>query len=311
MANREDDGMKYNRLGRTELSVSCCGLGGGGLSCLGMNQHASPEKAVPLVRAAHDAGINLFDTSERNGTQIVIGAALKEIDRSQVIISSKHSVSRGDRRYGPKDITAGIDQALRELNTDYIDIYSFHGVLPEEYGFVESELLPCLLDARAAGKIRYVGMTEAFARDPHHRSLAAAVKSSHWDVVMAGYNMLSQAADESVFKPARDNDIGVLAMFAFRHNRRSFHDILSERNLDGQADAEGYRLQGARLRQILAGIGTMEPCELAYRFLAANRLIDCTLIGTGNRDHLMANVRCFDQPHLDPRDIERIKSLAR
>jgi L-galactose dehydrogenase len=190
--------VKYRSLGRTGLRASVVGLGGGGLSCLGLKQGRSESEATYLVHQAIDAGINLFDTSERNGTEPILGAALKDRDRSDFVLSTKRSVSRGDYRLSPKEMADEIDGGLAKLQTDYIDVFSFHGVYPEEYDFVAEELLPVVIKARSAGKVRFCGITEAFKRDTRHEMLQRAVADDHWDVFMVGYNLLNSSFKTSL-----------------------------------------------------------------------------------------------------------------
>lgn len=102
-------------LGRTKLEASVLGLGGGGDSRLGTATGADPSVSVKLVRSALDAGVNFIDTAEAYGTEEVIGAALREVPRQQVIVSSKKTTRSGE--VTPRSLTESLEQSLRRLGT--------------------------------------------------------------------------------------------------------------------------------------------------------------------------------------------------
>src|SRR6266702_2783834 len=101
--------MEYTALGKTGLRVSVAGLGCGGFSRLGL-----------------DLGVNLFDTAAAYDTEWVLGKALRSVPRERVVICSKASFGIGSA--GPERAVASLDRSLKELGTDYIDVYQLHGV---------------------------------------------------------------------------------------------------------------------------------------------------------------------------------------
>ena len=91
-----------------------------------------------------------------------------------------------------------LEASLKRLETDYVDIYSLHGVAADEYDYLTSEIFPSLQQLKTEGKIRFIGITEAFHSDPGHEMLQRALKDDIWDVIMVGINILNQSA-----RPAR------------------------------------------------------------------------------------------------------------
>ena len=303
--------MKFRTLGRTGLRVSIVGLGGGGVSCLGLKQGRTEREAIYLAHQAIDAGINLFDTSERNGTEPVLSAALKDRDRSQFILSTKRSVSRGAHRLSPTEFAEAIDDSLATLHTDYIDIFSFHGVFPQEYDFVVGELLPVLIEARSAGKVRFCGITEAFKQDTRHQMLQRAFADDYWDVSMVGYNLLNSSFRKSLAPKAQEKNIGILGMFAVRNLLRSEATLsaaISGLKSIGQLpnDADEAELLTLLLSE---GDRRMDVPELAYRFSVTNSPVHCALMGTGNPLHLQQNLVSFDKPPLSQLKMRAIDQL--
>jgi aryl-alcohol dehydrogenase-like predicted oxidoreductase len=160
--------MQYTTLGRTGLKVSVAGLGCGGFSRLGMPAGKSEDEAARLVRDAVDLGINVIDTAPAYGTEAVVGKALKSIARDSVVVCTKAFVNRGGEWHSPERVLQSLDNSLRLLGTDYVDVFQMHGVLPHEYAYTKEHLVPELLRQKAKGKIRHVGITEQPVEDFQH-----------------------------------------------------------------------------------------------------------------------------------------------
>jgi aryl-alcohol dehydrogenase-like predicted oxidoreductase len=197
------------------------------------------------------------------------------------------------------------------LNTDHIDLFSFHGVFPEEYDYVAGELLPVLVKARAAGKVRFCGITEAFKRDTRHEMLQRAVADEHWDVLMVGYNLLNFSMRTSVAAKAQEKNIGLLGMYSVRNLLRteaSFSAAISSLKASGQLRGD---VNEADVLDLLLSDdeGRMDVPELAYRFCATHSPLHSILVGTGNPSHLSQNLASFDKPPLSLVKMRTIEDL--
>lgn len=163
--------MKYRKLGATGLDVSAL--------CLGCMSYGEPsrgghpwsmdyEESLPFFRQAVEAGVNFFDTANvysDGSSEEVTGRALKEVaKRDEIVIATKVF---GEMRPGPngrglsrKAIFTEIDNSLRRLGTDYVDLYQIHRLdktVPLE------ETLEALHDVVKAGKARYIGASSMYA----------------------------------------------------------------------------------------------------------------------------------------------------
>ena len=125
--------MEYTTLGNTGLRVSVAGLGCGGFSQLGLAQGKSEADAIAIIRQAIELGVNLFDTAAAYGTEQVLGKAIKSVRREDVVICTKAPFSFSNPHSTPEGIVASLDKSLRQLDTDYIDVYQLHGVPPSAY----------------------------------------------------------------------------------------------------------------------------------------------------------------------------------
>src|ERR1700694_602492 len=153
--------MPYRVLGRTGEKVSAIGLGGWHLGLPTVDEQLS----LRIVRSAIDRGINFMDNSwdYNNGTsEIRMGKALRDGYRDKVFLMTKI-----DGR-SKKEATRQLDESLRRLQTDRIDLVQHHEILRYEDPhriFDEEGANAALIEARRAGKLRYIGFTGH--KDPH------------------------------------------------------------------------------------------------------------------------------------------------
>lgn len=304
--------MEYRTLGRTGLRVSVMGLGAGGPSRLGQRDNVNTEsESANILRQALDSGVNFIDTAQAYGTEGIVGQAIAGRDRSSVIISTKKSV--GSNPITRDELRTGLENSLRQLGTDYIDVYHLHGVAPENYAYCRSELVPVMQDMQQQGKIRFIGVTEAWNSDLSHEMLKQALQDDVWDVMMIGFNVLNQTARDTVLVPAMQQNIGTLIMFAVRL-ALSRSDRLSEEVQklieQGQIDPAEIDIDDP-LGFALSEGGAVSVPDAAYRFCREEPGTHVILSGTGNPAHLQDNLASFERPPLPESVMQRMKHIFR
>jgi len=293
-------------LGRTGLRVGVAGLGCGGFSRLGLGTGGSEANAIRVVRTALDLGVNLLDTAAAYRTECVVGQAIADVPRDQVVIATKaHATGTS-----PKDVVASLHASLRRLRTDYVDIFQLHGVPPTDYARCRDVILPALLRERDAGRLRHIGITETAPRDPEHSMLRQALDDGVWDTVMVAFHMLHQNARGTVFPRSMDKRIGTLLMFAVRRIfarpamlAATLADLAQSGQLPHGAD------QADPLGFLLHPGGAASMTEAAYRFVRHEPGVDVVLFGTGNPAHVEQNVAALLAPPLPAADHGRLVSL--
>ena len=211
--------MHYTTLGKTGLKVSVAGLGCGGNSRIGLGTGLSAKQSAALVGQALDLGVNFLDTAASYGTEEVIGMAIKGRPRESVVISTKSHINRN---FGPEPMTAAevvanLDTSLRQLGTDYVDVFNLHGLSMKGKARAMAEIVPALLREQAKGKFRHLGVTESGARDPEHAMLLHAAEQPCWSVFMLAFHMMHQNARYALLPKTREKGIGTLCMFAVRN----------------------------------------------------------------------------------------------
>ena len=153
--------METRNLGQG-LTVSEIGFGCMGLT-FGYGPAQSREDAVALIRAAYDMGVTFFDTAEAYGrlNEEIVGEALAPV-RDKVVIATKFGFREGDNTKGldssPARIREVIENSLRHLRTDYVDLFYQHRVDPS---VPMEDVAGTVKDLIAQGKVRHFGLSEA------------------------------------------------------------------------------------------------------------------------------------------------------
>ena len=302
--------MEFTRLGRTGLTVSVAGLGCGGHSRLGLGTGHDHAHARRIVEAALDLGINFIDTARAYGTERVVGEALRG-RRDRVIVSTKASPGWGAELLTADGLRDSLEQSLRRLETDYVDVFHLHGVLPAQYEHCMAELLPELHRLRDAGKIRFLGITERFVDDTRHAMLARALPDDAFDVTMVGFNVLNPSARSAVFPLTLTNDVGTLIMFAVRRalsSQAGIVEVVEQLIESGALDAQRVD-RAAPLGFVEQHPEVASLVEAAYRFCRHEPGADVVLTGTGSVEHLRENVRSILAPPLPAELRTRLEGL--
>lgn len=183
------------QLGSTGITIEKNGFG-----CLPI-QRISREEAARLLRKAADGGINYFDTARAySDSEEKLGCAFAGM-RDKVVIATKTHAQTG------AELKEHLETSLRELGTDYIDVYQFHNpaFVPRPGG--EDGLYDAALEAKKQGKIRYIGIT-------NHRLPVAreAVESGLYTTLQFPYSYLSGQQDRELADMCREKGMGFVAM---------------------------------------------------------------------------------------------------
>ena len=189
--------MEQTVFGSTGLRVSRTGFG-----CIPI-QRIPFEESTALLRHAYENGVTLFDTANSYTTsEERIGIALEDV-RDKIVLCTK------SMPLAPDKILENIDNSLWMLKTDYIDVFQVHNptFVPRPGG--EDGIYDCLLQAKALGKIRHIGISF------HKRNLAEeAVLSGLYETLQFPFTYLSSPEDLALIELCRERNMGVLAMKA-------------------------------------------------------------------------------------------------
>ncbi len=303
--------MDYTTLGRTGLKVSVAGLGCVGNSRLGLSTGKSEADAVALIRAALDQGVNLIDTAAAYGTEGVVGQALRGVKRDAVVVCTKVSRQSGEKQFTPEWVAQSLDNSLRTLGLDYVDVFQLHAVPPASYEHSRDVIVPVLLKEKAKGKFRHLGITETAPNDPNQDMLYRAARDPQWDAAMIAFHMMHQVSRERVFPATRANGVGTLMMFAVRsifarpeHLRGTMRALAGE----GKVPAE-LAANDDPLGFLVHSGGANSVTDAAYRYVRHEPGVDVVLFGTGDQAHLRSNIASILAPPLPEADHTKLAML--
>jgi len=187
--------MKKIRLGKTELMVTKTAMG-----CLPI-QRRDDEGAVELLRAAYEGGINYFDTANAySDSEKKIGMALSDV-RENIIISTK-SAARDK-----ETVLSHIENSLKMMKTDYIDLFQFHQVETVPDPNDPNGAYAAALEAKERGWIRHIGVTS------HRVDIAEqCIESGHFETLQFPFSYISAERDIALAEKCKAADMGFIAM---------------------------------------------------------------------------------------------------
>src|ERR1700727_304844 len=204
------NGIPYRTLGRTGEKVSLIGLGG-----YHLGTQSDPEESIRIIRTGIDAGINFLDNCwDYNGgeSEVRMGKALRDGYRQKAFLMTKI-----DGR-NKAAATAQLNESLRRLQTDRIDLLQFHEVIrdsdPDRF-FAEGAM-EVVQEAQKAGKVRFIGFTGHKSPDIHLKMLATASKHGfRFDAVQMPLNVMDahfNSFEKKVLPILTKEGVGVLGM---------------------------------------------------------------------------------------------------
>ncbi|MEI2301355.1 aldo/keto reductase [Ensifer sp. MJa1] len=320
--------MEYRRLGSSGLKVSALSFGAGTFGGKGPLFSAwgnsGEAEARRLIDISLEAGVNLFDTADvysDGASETVLGAAIKG-RRDAVLISTKIALPMGD---GPNDagtsrarLIKGVDDALRRLGTDYIDLLQLHAF---DAGTPVEEVLSTLDGLVQAGKLRYVGASN-FAGWQLMKSLAASDKHGLVRHVahQVYYSLVGRDYEWELMPLAADQGVGALVWSPLGWGR------LTGKIRRGQPWPEGSRLHDTAtfgppvddeklydvvdvLDQLAEETGKTVP-QIAINWLLQRPTVSSVIIGARNEAQLRQNLGAVGWS-LSPEQIARLDEASR
>ena len=307
--------MRYVKLGQTGLEVSVVTLG-----CMSFGESGGrgrpwtldEDACRDIVRQALDAGINVFDTANvysAGRSEEITGKALKDlVPRDEVVLATKVFMSM---RSGPngaglsrKAIFDEVDNSLRRLQTDYIDLYQIHRW---DYGTPIEETLEALHDAVKSGKVRYIGASSMHAWQFAKALYLADLHGWTRFVSMQNhYNLLYREEEREMLPLCADQGIGVIPWSPLARGKltRPWDETTTRK----ETDAFGQTLYRDEDRIIvdrvleLAAKRQLSPAQVALAWLLRNPMVTSPIVGVTRLSHLSDAVAAVDV-ELDPDEI--------
>jgi 1-deoxyxylulose-5-phosphate synthase len=292
--------MEYTRLGATGLEVSriCLGMMSFGEPARGMTPWSLPEEqARPLIEKALASGINFLDTANvysGGSSEEITGRAIRDFGtRDDVVLATK---VHGRMHEGPngaglsrKAILRELDDSLRRLGTDYVDLYQIHRWDPRT---PVEETLEALDSCVRSGKVRYLGASSMYAWQFSKALYLAGEHGWHRFVAMQDhYNLLNREEEREMHPLCADQGIGVIPWSPLARGRltrdweetthRSENDQFGSRLYDERSD----RAIVARVAEV-AGERGVPRAQVALAWLLAKPVVTAPIVGVTREAHL-------------------------
>lgn len=316
--------MKYIRLGKSGLTVSRI--------CLGCMSYGSSqwrdwvlneEESRPFIKKALEAEINFFDTADvysMGESERVLGRALKDFaKREEVIIATKAFNPMGDKpnRGGlsRKYLMHAIDDSLKRLGTDYIDLYQIHRW---DRNTPIEETLEALHDFVKAGKARYIGASSMYAWQFSKALYLADIHGWTRFVSMQNhYNLVYREEEREMIPLCREQGIGIIpwspqarGFLAGNRNRETKGETVRSKS-DGFAHYLYYKDSDFKIvdRVVeLAGRHGVRPTQIALAWLLHKRDVTAPVVGASKLHYLDEAVAVLDIK-LSEEDIKFLEEL--
>ncbi len=274
--------LPMRRLGRTELEVTCLGMGGAGLG----RGDVTDDEAVEAVHRSIELGINYLDTAPLYGeSERRVGLALADGWREKIYLATKigtHPEWRGD--FSGPGTRRSVENSLRLLGTDYLDVCLVHDPDSMDPVVAKGGAFDELQRMREEGLIKFIGLGVR-----QHEFHKTAIETGVVDVILTylDYTLLSQTANDWLLPLAMETDIGVIngSPIAMGLLSGVEPDVSAERIHFGTSDAE----KAHRLWQWATDNG-LNLLNLAIQFCLRQPCIAMSLTGAKNAAEVEQNV---------------------
>ncbi len=298
--------VRSRKLGKTGLDVSIVGFGASPLG--NVFGDVSESEVLRSVGSALDAGVNFFDTAPYYGhtlSESRLGEALRG-RRHEAVLATKCG------RYGAEDfdfsaarVRSSVDESLRRLQTDYIDVLHAHDIEFGDRSQIVTETLPALDEVRRTGKARFIGITGLSLR-----MLQEVAADFPVDVVLSycRYDLLNRDLVDGLAPFCRERGIGLISASPLHMG------LLAEADPPAWHPAPDAVKVAAREVVAVCRARGADPATVALQFALSNEDVASTLVGIASTEQLMSNVRTVEAGAPDPEllaEIERIVEPVR
>jgi aryl-alcohol dehydrogenase-like predicted oxidoreductase len=321
--------MEYVNLGRTGLKVSRICLG-----CMTYGRPPAPgelkagrhawalneEQSQPFLRQALDLGINFFDTANvysSGASEEVLGRFLKgAVRREAVVVATKvWGVMREEpngRGLSRKEILFELDQSLRRLEMDYVDLYQIHRW---DYETPIEETLEALHDVVKAGKVRYIGASSMYSWQ-FAKALYLADRHgwTRFVTMQNHYNLLYREEEREMIPFCREQGIGIIPWSPLARGRLT-RPWQSENTKRSETDNFGNKMYAPTEeadRKVVEALGSLAKkrglpqAQLALAWMLAKPGITAPIVGATKQHHLEDAVAALDVK-LTPEEIAELE----
>ena len=293
------------RLGSTGAEVTVLGYGAMELRGPSTGPQVSDEDAGALLNTVLDSGVNFIDTSIDYGrSEELIGRYIGH-RRDEYFLASKCGCPLGEfppgtprplpHDFSPANVRAGVEQSLRRLGTDRLDLLQVH-ISPSRSELEKAGTVGCLEQLRSEGKIRFIGMSGTLPNLPDHIDMGV------FEAFQIPYSAVQREHESLISRAAAAGAGTVIRGGVARGAPAAEKDWQGPLGLGAGVGRD--RWAGAELDSLLDG---MDRMAFVLRFTLSHPDLHTTIVGTSNADHFRANLAAAEQGPLPPDVYEQAK----
>jgi 1-deoxyxylulose-5-phosphate synthase len=299
--------MRWVKLGSTGLDVSpiCLGCMSYGVPDRGGHPWSLDEEASrPFIKRALELGINFFDTANvysAGTSEEIVGRALADFaDREEIVLATK---VHGRMRKGPngaglsrKAILAEIDNSLRRLGTDYLDLYQIHRF---DHTVAVEETMEALHDVVKAGKARYIGASSMYAwQFSKMQHVAEANGWTPFVTMQNHYNLLYREEEREMLPLCVDQGVGAIPWSPLARGRLTREwDATTGRSETDEFGRSLYHEDDKLIVDAVAKVAAdrgLSRAQVALAWIAGHPAVDAPIVGATKPEHLDDAVASVD-----------------
>ena len=293
--------MEYRKL--DNLKISAIGYGAWGIGGAPFWSNEGDSKSIESIKISYESGINFFDTAPVYGfghSEKLIGKALKSV-RDKIILATKCGLRWGKESLGSlrkdasrKSILEEIDQSLKRLNTEWIDVYQVHW---PDLQTSQKETMETLLEIQAQGKIRYIGVS--------NYSVEQIKESSRYGKIISlqpEYSLLAREIEKDIVPVCLEKKIGIIAysplasgVLTGKYGRDTKFKDWRSKGIIGTFTGEGFLKninKVERLEEIAKEEG--KTCgQIAINWVLRQPGLTTALVGVKNAGQVEENIKAI------------------
>lgn len=288
--------MKYNKLGKSDLHISEIGFG-----CMSLGDNTLENTF--LVHRALERGINFFDTADlydHGSNEVQLGKALKGKRDKAIIATKVGNQWRADKSgwdWNPSKayIISAVEESLRRLDTDYIDLYQLHGGTMED---PIDDTIAAFEQLKQEGKIRYYGISSI-----RPNVIRTYIERSNIVSVMMQYSLLDRRPEEASLDLLKANEIGVLARGGVAKG------LLAGKHPEAYLNHDAAAVAKAALAVADISGQDRSLAQTALRFVLAHPAIAAAVVGIRTLQQLEQAAGVSVSPELTSEEIGKLRGV--
>ncbi|MDW8563714.1 aldo/keto reductase [Staphylococcus shinii] len=292
--------MKNVKLGKSDIDVFPIALGTNAVGGHNLYNNLDEEQGKEVVRTAIKSGVSLLDTAYIYGlgrSEELIGETIKEFSRDEYKIATKgahYFDENNEERISnkPEFLKEQVEQSLKRLQVDYIDLYYIH--FPDDET-PKNEAVAALKELKDQGKIKAIGVSN-FSLE----QLKEANKDGYVDVVQLEYNLLNRE-NEHIFEYTSENNITFIPYFplvsgllAGKYTENTKFDDLRAENPDFQGEKFKENLEKVNKLRSIADNHNVEVAHVVLAFYLTRPSLDVIIPGAKKPEQVIANLKTLD-----------------